>query len=658
MKKQSFIVFEVLLISVIVSFVVIGCNKNTSPTTPVEDKSMADLNVPDYFNFETANEVTINFQDNLKVDDTARYKIYLHSGQVHPDTIVYINEDDVEETDYVNSPDPANSLIATKVSTTGTFSLIVSVPDYIDELYVIKNTDGIFTSSVIQISGKSAYYGGENKNTNDDPVDVLYGVNGSGDLFTVNPITGELVILRQLINGSYTCAVDRFNRKLYTVGKNKNLYVYDIDTDEIELVGYLGMGGPRLDFNESDGLLYFSTLNKLYSVDPSDATVLTQQSISGLHNTSGGDIKYGSDGTLYICTFSGLYRVIFDQEQASAVRISAESLPFKPTSMTIDSKGELWLASTNARLIVMDKVTGGWEYRFNTFDIAINDLATLPLDESGIPKTDTDGDGIIDFYDEFPDDANKAYSTYTPSIYGVGTLAFEDNWPAQGDYDFNDLVVNYQFITIANADDEVVELQCNYTIRHLGASYINGFGFELPFSESLIESVTGYNITDGIVSINGKGLEINQNNPVVIVCDNVNANAYQELDVIIKFIEPTASEVVGTPPFNPFMFVQQDRSREIHMSNYPPTSLANNLLFGTDDDTSDPTIGRYYKTINNLPWVIQTSHEFRYPKETIPINNGYLKFNSWSESGGTLFKDWYTDVSGYRDESKLKMPSN
>jgi len=653
------LITHVLVLSFIVGlFAVVGCNKNISPVTTEEDKSMQDLVIPESFDFSTSNEVTINFQDNLKAGDTARYKIYLHSSQTHPDTIYYLSEDGNEETDYVNSVDPLNNLIATKVSMDGTFTLIVNIPDYISELYVIKNTNGVFTSQVIQVLGKSAYYGGGNKSLRDDPVDVLYGVNGSGDLFTVNPETGEMVVIRQLISGSYTCAIDDANRVLYTVGRDKNLYKFDIDSEELELVGYFGYGGPRLDYNEADGLLYYSNGNQLYGVDPSNAVVVSQKSITGLHNKNGGDLIYAEDGTLYLCTFSGLYKILFNQEQATAVRISADNLPFSPTSMTIDSKGELWLGDNKRRLIIMDVVTGGWEYRFDQYDRHINDLTTLPLDEGGIPQTDTDGDGIIDFYDEYPDDANKAYATYTPSIYGVGTLAFEDNWPAQGDYDFNDLVVNYQFITIANADDEVVELQCSYTIEHLGASYVNGFGFELPFDESLIESVTGYNITDGLVTIDGKGLEVNQTKPVVIVCDNVNANAYQELNVIIKFVEPVAPEIVGTPPFNPFMFVNKVRGQEIHLANYPPTSLANNAFFGTEDDTSDPTLNRYYKTSNNLPWVIQISHEFRYPKETIPVNLGYLKFNSWSESGGSLFKDWYTDVVGYRDDSKLKIPSN
>ncbi|MFK5854635.1 MAG: LruC domain-containing protein, partial [Bacteroidota bacterium] len=645
---------------IIVLLIISSCNKYKHRITPEDDKSMDDLNIPENFDFETSQGVTINFNDNLKVDDTARYKIYLHSTQTRVDTVIYLNDNGDEVTEYVNTPDPANSLIATKVSTNGIFTLLANIPSYIDELYVVKNVNGVFSSEILQISGNKASFGGSSKSLFDDPDDMLYGVNRSGDLFTINPLTGELVVIADLVSNSYTCAIDKINRVLYTIGTNKRLYKYDIDSETFTTVGNVRMSGDRLDYNEDDGLLYFSNRDKLYSIDPTNAKVLTSKKIKGLHDKKEGDLKYDDNGDLFMCSKSGLYKIIFNQEETSAVRISSSNLPFKPTSLAIDSNNDFWLATddSDAKLVLMNHITGGWEYRFGEYDIKISDLTSIPVVSSGIPQTDTDGDGIIDFYDEFPLDANKAYSTYSPSIYDVGTLSFEDNWPEQGDYDFNDLVVNYQFITILNSSDEVVELHCNYTIKHIGASYINGFGFELPFSANLIESVTGYNITAGIVNIGGNGLEANQAKPVVIVCDDVNANAYQELKIVINFLNPVASDVVGTPPFNPFLFVDQNRGMEIHLANYPPTSLADYSYFGTQDDTSDSAVGRYYKTSNNLPWAMQISQEFKYPKETIPINHGYLKFNSWAQSGGGLYKDWYTDVSGYRDNSKLNIDGN
>jgi len=621
---------------------------------------MEELVIPENFTFETCKEVVIQFQDQLKAGGSARYDVFLHSGQVFNDTITYIDEGGEEVTDIINKYDNTNDLIASKVSETGLFELIVNVPTYITELYVIKNELGSFTSEVIQINSKSAMFKSGFKNTDDDPVDVLYGVNGAGNLFTINPVTGESVIIDQLMMGSYTCAIDHINEKLYTVGRSRPypLYRYDLVTQEFDLITNLGMGGPRLEYNINDGLLYFSTGNRFYSIDPITGDVLTQHKIENLDNKRGGDIKVDSDGKWYICTFGGLYWLEFKTNKIYAHKISADNLPFTPTSMTIDSNGELWLAdnSGHGQLAIMDKITGGWEYRFPQFNHAIHDLSTFPLDESTIIEDDTDGDGIIDYYDDYPEDPDKAYNTYTPSIYGVGSLSFEDLWPTKGDYDFNDLLVKYKYISVMNAQDKVVELRGEFTVEHIGASYSNGFGFELPFHPGLITSVTGYNITSGIVNINAKGLENGHDadKSVVILFDNAQANIYTTLNLVIELDEPLEPSLVGVPPFNPFIFVNGDRGREIHLVNMPPTDLANLAFFGTEDDNSIPEEGKYYRTANKLPWAINMMHGFVVPLEGKQINQAYTKFNEWAESGGDSYSDWYKDNPGYRDEGFLK----
>ena len=58
-----------------------------------------------------------------------------------------------------------------------------------------------------------------------------------------------------------------------------------------------------------------------------------------------------------------------------------------------------------------------------------------------IPATDADGDGINDELDDFPFDPDKAFNNFSPSANSSGKLVFEDLWPSQGDYDFNDLVL-------------------------------------------------------------------------------------------------------------------------------------------------------------------------------------------------------------------------
>lgn len=97
--------------------------------------------------------------------------------------------------------------------------------------------------------------------------------------------------------------------------------------------------------------------------------------------------------------------------------------------------------------------------------------------------------------DDYPNDPERAYDVYYPNEDTYGTLAFEDNWPGLGDYDFNDLILDYNFQEVLNADNEVVDIYGKYSVRVVGASYVNGFGFQMNAQPGDIESVSGFSNT-------------------------------------------------------------------------------------------------------------------------------------------------------------------
>ncbi len=641
-----------------------SCKKDKveEPVVSTTITTIADLNVPASFNYETSKKVSVMFSDfKMKSTNHVKYDIYLYDDQTSTETITYDDEEGNSVTATVLKSDVLNNKIATKITDQASFTLDFTIPEYSNSLYVIRNEMGVYSTSIIQIVNSKALYSrseGYNKSTT-DVVDILYGVNGGGDLTTINHSTGEMVVISQLPDntGSYTCAINDVTRKLYTVGHTKYLYCYDIDAGTWTTVGYVGIGGPRLGYNKIDGLLYFSTGRYVYTIDPSNATILSTYTISGLQTTSGGDLTFDSDGTMYISSTTGLYRCEFTSGNTiSTTWISSESLPNYPNSLTFDSGGELFWATNTAgkgRVFIMDKVTGGWQDKFSPFNTRIHDLALLPYDQTAVPEVDTDGDGIIDFYDEFPDDVEKAAQTYTPSIYGWGTYAFEDLWPYKGDYDFNDLVLNYRYTNIENAQGLVVETKLNFLIKNIGGSFKNGFGIEIDMSEALIENVTGYNMSENIVSLNSKGLENSQSKPVIIAFENAWAlSSVGEIELTIDYLTPISPALIGD--FNPFIFVNGDRGREVHLSDNAPTDLVNTSLLGTEADDSNPNSNRYYKSSNNLPWAIHIIHDFVYPKEKTEVILGYPYFSSWAESSGSNYVDWYKEKSGYRNYSYLK----
>lgn len=258
---------------------------------------------------------------------------------------------------------------------------------------------------------------------------------------------------------------------------------------------------------------------------------------------------------------------------------------------------------------------------------------------------------------------------------GPGTLAYEDLWPAKGDYDFNDMVIDYQFEIVSNTSNKVEQLIGTFTIKAFGASYENGFGFQLQstINPSLITSVTGHQLTDNIITLLPNGTEAGQSKPTFILFDNAFAHmphpgvgigvnttpgapyvAPVTMVMTINFQSDAVSiNDLNIGNFNPFIIVNKVRGHEVHLPYYPPTDLVNPGLFGLDDDSSNANTNRWYVTANNLPWAINIYESFDYPIEKQDILGVHLKFAAWAMSGGVQFPDWYKNLPGYRNSSLI-----
>ena len=291
------------------------------------------------------------------------------------------------------------------------------------------------------------------------------------------------------------------------------------------------------------------------------------------------------------------------------------------------------------------------------------------------PIVDTDGDGVSDDDDDYPTDPTRAFDIYYPDATSFGSFSFEDNWPGKGDYDFNDLVVDYRYKQVVNANNALIDLESLFKFKASGATFLNGFGFEMELAPTDIASVTGTSLVDGYITTLANGSEAGQAKGTIIVTDNVFTQlpnpgggigtnttpgaTYVEpvtLTVNLSTVNPVPLGDAGSPPYNPFLIVNEIRGREIHLPDYTPTSLVDNQYFRTEHDDSNPATGKYYKTENNLPWGIDTPGPFAYPVEKAVIINAHLKFAEWAESGGTIYTDWYEDEIDYRNDEKIYNP--
>ena len=336
--------------------------------------------------------------------------------------------------------------------------------------------------------------------------------------------------------------------------------------------------------------------------------------------------------------------------------------------------------------VTVSNLTPNTKYYFTVIEyngtVATTTYATsLALSSATTTLADTDGDGVADIYDNYPNDPNKAFNNYFPAS-GYATLMYEDMWPSKGDYDFNDFVVDYKFNTVTNAANNVVEINYSFLPRAAGCIYKNGFAFQLDgISADNISSVTGSKATGFTLNSNGTeaghasgfaNIMITNNlftlfngrsgNDMVNTVTSLPKLTADEILISVKFLvdgkAPAAGPIsyssLGSNVFNPYLIVtQDDRGHEVHLADKIPTSKMNTKYFGTADDNSNAGKAVYFKTANNLPWALNVVNSIPYPLEQTDITKCFTNIIAWAISGGATNADWYTDKSGYRTTSNL-----
>ncbi|WP_277466838.1 LruC domain-containing protein [Parabacteroides sp. PF5-6] len=274
----------------------------------------------------------------------------------------------------------------------------------------------------------------------------------------------------------------------------------------------------------------------------------------------------------------------------------------------------------------------GWAWSYNDaiFYIHIEERDAIDPSLPGLPD-DTKGPSEEDNYVNY-----------------YGTLAFEDLWPSQGDYDMNDMIVRYNSKVYRDASNRVTKIVDEIIPVHNGASYRNGFGYQFDnVAKEDIKSVTILS-ESGITSsfMQGVSLEPGQDKPTVVLFDNLSvALEQQAVFAVTTEFKNGVDESHVVPPYNPFIVVRTDtgRSREVHLTNYAPTSLMNMDLLGTVNDLSAPEYGIYYVSNNNFPFAINLYRDdtFTGATESRRIDTEFPRFTNWVATFGEEDADWY-----------------
>ncbi len=324
----------------------------------------------------------------------------------------------------------------------------------------------------------------------------------------------------------------------------------------------------------------------------------------------------------------------------------------------------------------INRENAGCDHDFNDLVIAVRVTPFSAVDLTNVfavaDPDDTDGDGVANANDQFPNDASKAFLRYYPSESTMATLAWEDNWPNQADYDLNDLVVYYRTKEALSPTGALVDLDIDMEFSARGAEYNNGFAWHLAGVSSsavkLMDDQGGMaswwqwqgQEKEVIPQASGQSevvLEIVENTKQLLAPESATCNFYNTQNACsaqsskkgtlhLEFNQAQTAQ--GLPPFDPFLFRTFERDHEIHLPDRAPTELMNRALFGQGQDNSNPGAGRYYRTQNNLPWALDLPVRWQFPIEQNSILKGYNLFDNWFISGGINNQNWYQQQSDTR----------
>lgn len=273
------------------------------------------------------------------------------------------------------------------------------------------------------------------------------------------------------------------------------------------------------------------------------------------------------------------------------------------------------------------------------------------------PEADSDGDGVSDEDDIAPDDEDVASARYLPAYERYATFAFEDSWPFKGDYDFNDLVVSHNASVLINSASDVTKVEYDLVIRAIGARYNNdlNISFTDPQHSMQVESTSPATLKYEVVAVdNISELRLLQ------VRNYFNTNDIVNTDISLNYKEPVHISLVllfdgsvNVEDFNidEYLRINQEIGREVHKPGMPFTSLIDLSLIGDGDDDTTPEAGKYYKTSDNLPWVLEIPIDWEYPKEYVDITKAYPRFKDFAQ--GNSDTPWYTNDEGNQIEEYI-----
>lgn len=213
-----------------------------------------------------------------------------------------------------------------------------------------------------------------------------------------------------------------------------------------------------------------------------------------------------------------------------------------------------------------------------------------------------------------------------------GTLAFEDIWPNGGDYDMNDVVIEYERKVSFNKDNFVTKIEDIFTPVHDGALFSNAFAYQID-SDQFGKISSTEEIQTEIKTFS------------IIVFDNVKNAQNKSRTITRDFSSGQRFSKKDLKVYNPYIIVKynpgQENRTEVHLPKFEPTSMVDPALIGSGNDTYYVDREGRYPFAIDLPVL-----GFSVVTETHRIDSEYPDFSKWADTQGQKYKDWYKHYTG------------
>lgn len=227
-----------------------------------------------------------------------------------------------------------------------------------------------------------------------------------------------------------------------------------------------------------------------------------------------------------------------------------------------------------------------------------------------------------------------------------GIYAFEDQWPSQGDYDMNDVLVRHNYEKTFDKDNKIYSEAFIFKTFQNFARNDNGLACRLDYLPANAQ-VKCEMRKEGETEFTETAFAYEQADKVFLLTDNVKENMGAEYKVTVTYQSPETKEHTA----GAFIYknTADGKRWEVHTPKENPTSRMDCSYFGQEADASKTDQGIYFVREGNYPFAffLAGATEKDLGKLLDPANESkaidqlYNGYNGWVTGNGSSNQDWY-----------------